>query len=247
MSSNYGFKVCWIDGSTTHGFRWPTVPGTVVEANRPDRSNTGPCPSEPGDGLCVALSWEGACSGGIPAHYGFDVTYEDEDVLGRGRAADKVRVSRATVASEMLDIHAMIRMGHLSDLRYANLAGAHMSGADLSGLNLYGAVLHCAKLARANLYRANMRYAILFGTDMSGADLSGATLYKADLRHADLSGADMSGAYLSDARLSRASLVNADMRGANLSGADLRDANMKGANMDGVLMISERRGMPLWS
>jgi hypothetical protein len=62
-----GFRAVHGDLSSSRGFRWP-FPGQWAEAPGPiDAGNGGPCPNAVGDGLCVALDWYGAASGGIPA------------------------------------------------------------------------------------------------------------------------------------------------------------------------------------
>ena len=130
-------------------FRWPW-PGGWAEApddgrdlttNHPDKA----CPSETLGGLCLAKTWKGARSGGVPAHVGLVVAYRPEDVLGED--ADKLRVRRCFV----LDV---------VDLYRANLSRANLSRANLSRANLSG-----ANLSRANLSRAN-----LSGADRSPTD-----------------------------------------------------------------------------
>ena len=164
---HWGWRVCHPDLSSSRGFRWP-FPGNWVEADG-DCTTGGACPSKPGDGICVARTWAGAASGGIPAATCLLVAWLDEDVLGGG--GDKVRVSRAWVA-EMFDMHRGI--GPLANLRGADLYGANLRDADLYLADLYG----------ANLYGANP-----YGADLSGANLYGANLYGANLYGANLSGA----------------------------------------------------------
>ena len=150
-------------------FRWPW-PGGWAEApddgrdlttNHPDKA----CPSETLGGLCLAKTWKGARSGGVPAHVGLVVAYRPEDVLGED--ADKLRVRRCFV----LDVVDLSR----ANLYRADLGGADLSGADLYRANLTGADLGGANLGGADLYRANLTRA-----DLTGAYLDGAYLYRAD-------------------------------------------------------------------
>ena len=219
------------DLTTYGGYRWP-YPGRWAEATDPDPAHTGACPSRPGDGLCVAWTWAGMASGGIPARTLLLVAYAAGDVLGSG--AGKARVRRVHVV-DMVDGEALLRRAG----RGADLGGADLSGAYLSGANLGRAYLGWADLRGADLSGANLRGADLSGADLRGADLGWANLRGANLRGADLSGAnlrgaDLSGANLSGANLGRAYLGRADLSGADLSGAYLRGANLGGANLRGA-------------
>ena len=187
------------DLRSSNGFRWP-FPGKKAVAPLPDGkqfSRGNPCPEFVGDGLCLAKTWAGAASGGIPAITCLEVTYKPEHVLGED--GDKVRVSECRVV-EVFDAPGLIRDGWM--------AGANFSRADLYG---------------ANLSRANFTGADLYGADLSGANLSGANLSGADLSGADLSGAYLSGANLSGADLYGANFSRANLYGADLSGAYGRD------------------------
>ena len=140
-----GFRATRPDLMSRNGFRWPW-PGQWAEAATPkDECGIGyACPAWDGDGLSVALDWQGAASGGLPATTCLVVAYDRADVLGSDD--HKVRVHRAKV----LDI--------------INLSRADLSRADLYGANLY----------RANLSRADLSGAYLYGANLSRADLSGA-------------------------------------------------------------------------
>ena len=83
---------------TRNGFQWPASGWVAV--NRIDQENISPCPSRQGDGLCVASTWRGMASGGIPASVLLLVAYSRADVLGGDD--HKVRVSRVCVV-EVLD------------------------------------------------------------------------------------------------------------------------------------------------
>ena len=79
------------DLRSSNGFRWP-FPGKKAVAPLPagsEFSRGNPCPEFVGDGLCLAKTWRGAASGGIPAITCLEVTYRPEHVLGED--ADKVR------------------------------------------------------------------------------------------------------------------------------------------------------------
>ena len=167
-----GWRSTRSDLRSQNGYRWPW-PGGWAEApddgrDLTDAHPTEACPSETLGGLCLAKSWLGARSGGIPAHMALVVAYRPGDVLGQDD--DKMRVRRCLVV-DVVDVAEHIRQGRAA---MANLSGANLSGADLFGADLFGADLFGADLSGANL---------------SGADLSGADLYRANLYRADLSGA----------------------------------------------------------
>ena len=167
MTTRTAWRSVRPDFRSSHGYRWP-FPGNDAEAPLPDGAeftHGDPCPQFVGDGLCLAKTWRGAASGGIPAITCLLVTYDPADVLGED--VDKVRVSRCRVV-DVFDAPALIRAGWCTG---ANLSGAHLYGANLSGANLYGANLYGANLYGADLYGAD-----LYGADLSGANLSGAHL-----------------------------------------------------------------------
>ena len=130
---------------TLNDFQWPASGWVTVPSDGIDQENTSPCPSRPGDGLCVASTWAGMASGGIPARTLLLVAYSSADVLGGDD--HKVRVSRACVV-EVLDGVSVLAPGddlrgaYLPgvDLRRANLTDADLAGADLTGVDLTGAV-----------------------------------------------------------------------------------------------------------
>lgn len=51
---------------TFDDYQWP-APGSIAETHDVDAANPGARPFRPGDGLCVATTWEGMASSGIPA------------------------------------------------------------------------------------------------------------------------------------------------------------------------------------
>ena len=129
------------DFTSSHGFRWP-FPGRWAQAPGPlILTNTDGCPSEEGDGICAATTWEGMASGGIPAGgVLLLVAYATADVLGRTEDEGKFRASRMLVV-DVLDGAAVVRAAGAADLRYADLRYADLRGADLRYANLRGADL----------------------------------------------------------------------------------------------------------
>jgi hypothetical protein len=247
----YGLRAVNPDFTSSYGFRWP-FPGSWAEAPGPFVDHRGPCPRVKGDGICVARSWHGMASAGIPSTTVLLVGWHDADRLGGD--ADKVRARRVFVvdvttvrsmlqarnAGESANLYgadlsdADLRGANLSDadLRGANLSGANLYGADLSGANLSGADLRCVDLVGVYLGSANLSDADLRDANMNGANLSGANLRDANLSGADLRYADLRYTDLRCADLSGASLRGVYLRDADLSGADLRDANMNVAVRD---------------
>ena len=244
----WGIKSVHPDLRTYKGYQWP-FPGGVAHAQDVDPDNTGACPGRPGDGLCVATTWQGMASGGIPARTLLLVAYRDADILGRDEEEGKLRCRDVAVVA-VVDGERLLREAgagvnlYGADLTGADLSGADLGGANLSGANLSGAYLGEANLSGANLGGANLARANLGGADLGGADLGGADLGGADLGGANLSGANLSGAYLGGANLgganlgganlARANLYRANLSGANLYRANLSGANLRGANLGGA-------------
>ena len=161
-------------------FRW--WPGTTIDVGG---TPGGPCPTEPGDGVCLGKTARGLCSGGLSLGRGvlLRVEFDAADVLGEDD--EKVRVARCVVGEP----------GQLTEalaVPHADLREADLRGADLWGANLWGANLRGANLQGVNLWGANLRGANLRGADLQGADLRWANLWGANLRGADLQGADAS-------------------------------------------------------
>ena len=216
LRSRDGFQWAWPGGTTT-----APDDGRDLTYDHPHEA----CPSSRLGGLCLAKTWAGAQSGGIPAHVGLVVAYRSDD--GLGEDDDKLRV-RGAVTLDVVDVVRVLRRHGAG----ADLYRAYLSGADLSGANLTG-----ARLSRANLFGADLSGAYLSGADLSMAELSGArlsmaNLYGANLSMANLSGARLSRADLTGARLSRADLYGADLTRADLSGARLSRADLSGAVVD---------------
>lgn len=143
MTTYTGFRAVRSDCTSSHGYRWPTA-GEAVAPGPINTDNTTPCPRSVGDGICIAKTFIGAASGGIPAITMLVVEYADDDVLGEDD--DKVRVSRATVTAA-IDFPDLLRAGLVSDAVLADLSGANLIGADLSDADLSGADLSGADLS----------------------------------------------------------------------------------------------------
>ena len=133
------------DFTSSRGYRWP-FPGNTAVADGIVKAHKGPCPSAPGDGLCLGKTWGGIASGGIPASTLLLCSFPKGAVLGED--AEKVRVSRAVV----LDVFTFAGLlVEATEGERANLSGANLRGANLSGANLYGTNLSGANLSGANL------------------------------------------------------------------------------------------------
>ena len=203
-----GWRAVHPDLRSRDGFRYP-FPGQWADAGGPILDHNDACPRQAGDGLCVAKTWRGAASGGIPATTVLLVAHDHADVYGEDD--NKVRVG-AMLVLDVIDVAAMARRGHLgcANLGSANLGSANLRGANLGSANLRGADLRGANLGSANLGSADLR-----GADLRGANLRGANLGSADLRGANLGSADLRGANLGSANLGSANLRSADLRGAS--------------------------------
>lgn len=219
---SWGLKAVHPDLMTTHGFRW-ALPGGVNLSNHAFAlENTSPCPSEPGDGLCVATTWLGMASVGIPARTLLLVAYRAADVAGRD--PNKRRIKGVVASVALVDGARLVREhGREANLRGADLRGADLQDADLQGANLQG----------ADLQGADLQYAKLRGADLQSANLRGANLKRANLAGANLLSANLIRTNLWNANLGNANLWNASLRGADLRDAYLRDAGLEGAVMGG--------------
>lgn len=172
---SWGLKAIHPDRVTTHGFQWALPGGLNLSNHAFNPENTSPCPSEPGDGLCVATTWLGMASGGVPARMMLLVAYREADVAGGD--PDKLRIKGVVASVALVDGARLVR----EHGREANLQCANLRGADLQ---------------RADLQDADLQYAKLQGADLRGADLQDADLRYADLRGADLHAANLQGAGL---------------------------------------------------
>ena len=163
-----GWRAVHPDLRSRDGFRYP-FPGQWADAGGPILDHNDACPRQAGDGLCVAKTWRGAASGGIPATTVLLVAYDHADVYGEDD--NKVRVG-AMLVLDVIDVAAMARRGHL---RSADLRGANLRGANLRGANLRG----------ANLRSANLRSADLRGADLRGAHANRYTVWPTGFIPAD--------------------------------------------------------------
>ena len=191
---SWGIKSVRPDLRTYGGYQWPWPGQTAVcDPNALVPANRAACPSQEGDGLCVATSWRGMASGGIPASTLLLVAYASSEVLG-GDTESKLRLPRVAVVAVVDGLRLLRESG----------AGADLDGANLAYVNLTYADLRRANLTGANLTGANLAIAILTGADLRRADLTGADLRRADLAIAILTGAILTGANLRDADLTGA-------------------------------------------
>ncbi len=172
------FRAVHPDFRSSWGFVWPFPGGEAVAAG-PFTDHEGGCPQSAGDGICLAHTWAGVASGGIPAFTVLVCEYDAADLLGfeggTVEVPEKVRVKRARVL-RAVDFPATLRGDVRRDdaLPYADLSRADLYGADLTGANLTGANLTGAYLSRANLYGADLTGAYLTGAYLTGANLYGA-------------------------------------------------------------------------
>ena len=202
------------DLRSSRDYRWPW-PGVWAQAPGPiNETNTDGCPTDVGDGICVAKTWAGMASSGIPAITLLLCAYHRDDVLGKTEPEQKLRVKRAYIVDVVDGARLVRKYGKGVDLRGANLGHTNLWGANLRGANLGNANLVSANLTNINLWDASLIGANLWGASLRSADLSDANLMSANLRDADLG--------------------SADLRGANLWGADLDDTNLIGANLRGT-------------
>lgn len=139
----WGFKFIGTDLCTNDnsGGRFRYHLGEWVEPPSTEREMTisnNPCPSFPGDGLCVAKTLSGAQSGElrIGASVMVQTGFLRDDVLAE--STDKIRVRRLFVDPTPIDPVQLLVWGSAmnADLYGADLYGADLSGADLSGAGL---------------------------------------------------------------------------------------------------------------
>lgn len=173
ITTRTAFRAVHPDFRSSRGYVWPFPDGTA-EAAGPFTDHEGGCPQAPGDGICLAHTWAGVASGGIPAFTVLVCEYDAADLLGfeggTVEVPEKVRVKRARVL-RAVDFPATLRGDVRRDdaLPYADLSRAYLTRANLTEANL----------SRANLSRA----------DLSGTNLTGAYLTRANLTGANLYGA----------------------------------------------------------
>ena len=149
---SWGIKSVSLDRRTYGDYKWP-VEGNVAacDPERISADNTGACPDQWGDGLCVATTWAGMGSGGISARLILLVAYRSGDVLGRDDRVGKLRTTEVAVVAQVDGERLLREEGHYANLRYAYLCDANLHDANLSGANLRDANLRGANLSDANL------------------------------------------------------------------------------------------------
>jgi len=149
---SWGLKSVHPDLTTTRNFRWAMPGGVNVSNDHLVADNRKACPKVPGDGLCVATTWRGMASGGIPARTLLLVAYREADVVGRDEPAGKLRIGAEVATVALIDGERFLREHGKgpdlsdADLRYANLQGANLQYANLQGAYLQYADLRGAKL-----------------------------------------------------------------------------------------------------
>jgi uncharacterized protein YjbI with pentapeptide repeats len=226
---HWAIKTVRADFRTKNNFVWP-FPGRVARAQGPFLDHEGSCPAELGDGICIATTWAGLASGGVPASTLLLVAYKSADLLGNSESG-KLRVKAAKVIELIDGIRLIIESGTGANLRSANLRYTDLRSADLRYADLRSANLRSADLSYADLRYTDLRYADLRYADLRYADLRYADLSSANLRSADLRSANLRSADLSYANLRYADLSYADLRSANLRYADLSYANLSYADL----------------
>ena len=126
------FRACRANFTSTNDFRW-SFPGKWAKASGPFTKSSNPCPSVVGDGLCIARTWSGMASGGIPADLILLVGWSNKDVLAD--SIGKLRVKKAYV----VDVFTIFDLIGESEGKGAYLKGANLEGAYLKGAYLEGA------------------------------------------------------------------------------------------------------------
>ena len=126
-----GFLWCWkaveADLTARNDFQYRL--GEWAVAQKPNRKNTGACPKDDGDGLCIANTFYGAAQGGRSCRTIIICAYLPADVLGSD--ADKLRVTKLFVPN--WGLWSIERLARQANLSGAYLSRAYLSGADLSG------------------------------------------------------------------------------------------------------------------
>jgi uncharacterized protein YjbI with pentapeptide repeats len=230
----WGFKITRPDLRTyKHSgsdprFRWPWPGGTVTDPKTVVDGEA--CPTTQTGGYCVALTLNGARSGGYGHATILLLAYRIADVAGEDTVYGKRRVSHCMVVDVIAGQDAY-RLAKGADLAGANLTRAYLADANLTRANLAGADLTRADLTGADLTRAYLTDADLAGADLTRAYLAGAYLTRAYLTRAYLGGADLTDAYLTRAYLTGADLTRAYLAGADLTRADLTRAYLADADL----------------
>jgi len=159
-------------------FRWPFPGGTVTD----DKTvvDGEPCPTGATGGFCIALTLEGAASGGYGHATILLLAYRLADVAGEDARKGKRRVSHCMVV-DVVSGRSAYRLAAGANLAGADLTGANLTGADLTRAYLTGAYLAGANLTRANLTDVYLTRAYLARAYLTGADLTGVKVRKSQL------------------------------------------------------------------
>ena len=138
---SWGIKSVRPDLRTYGGYQWPWPGQTAVcDPNALMPTNRDACPSQEGDGLCVATSWRGMASGDIPASTLLLVAYASGEVLGGNPEKGKLRLPRVAVVAVVDGLRLLRESGAAAYLSRANLSGANLTRADLYAANLTDAL-----------------------------------------------------------------------------------------------------------
>ena len=129
----WGIRSVHPDLMSSRGFRWP-FPGQVASPQGPILDHRSSCPRAVGDGLCVATTWAGMASGGIPAITLLLVAHAASDVVGDDEPG-KLRVGGPVHVVDVIDGARLVRARGAD----VNLRGANLRDADLRYANLRGA------------------------------------------------------------------------------------------------------------
>ena len=126
-------------------FRWPFPGGTVTD----DKTvvDGEPCPTRATGGFCIALTLEGAASGGYGHATILLLAYRLADVAGEDAREGKRRVSHCMVV-DVVSGRSAYRLAAGADLAGANLAGANLTRAYLTGGKVRKSQLTTVQLAQ---------------------------------------------------------------------------------------------------
>jgi hypothetical protein len=129
-------------------FRWPFPGGTVTD----DKTvvDGEPCPTGATGGFCIALTLEGAASGGYGHATILLLAYRLADVAGEDARKGKRRVSHCMVV-DVVSGRSAYRLAAGANLAGADLTDADLAGADLADANLTGANLTGVKVRKSQL------------------------------------------------------------------------------------------------
>lgn len=222
---SWGIKSVHPDLTTRNGYRWP-FPGNVAYSPGPLLDHNESCPRRVGDGLCVALDWEGMASSDINASTLLLVAYRSDEA--RGDQPGKLRVPEAYVVDVIDGVELVRRHGAGAYLYKANLGRMEIYAADLSDADLSTTRLNGSYLVGSNLANANLTGAVCIGANMSST-----IMYNTNLSYADMTGASLLNSTIKDAWMVGSIWYRADMRGVKgLSKGQLDYVKEQGAIID---------------